>query len=119
MRVAIVIPVKPGSKREVWALLEDGPPFDPAEIPGLERHQVFLTANEAIFVFDTPPGHEALVPLMADPELWRAAATWRAHIAGPPRVADDAFSSTRPQGLEELSSLPTPGPGDSDGGDVY
>ena len=119
MRVAIVIPIKPGSKEEVQALLDDGPPFDPAEIPGLERHQVFLTADEAIFVFDTPLGHEALAPLTADPELWRAAAAWRAHIAGPPRIADDAFSWTRPQGLEELSSLPTPGPGDSEGGDVY
>ena len=49
------------------ALLEDGPPFDPAEIPGLERHQVFLTADEAVFVFDTPLGHEALAPLTARP----------------------------------------------------
>jgi hypothetical protein len=119
MRVAIVIPLKPGSKREVRALLEDGPPFDPSAIAGLERHQVFLTADEAIFAFDSSLGHEALAPLVAEPELWRAADAWREHIAGPPRVAVDAYSWTRPEGLDELSALPTPGPGDSDGGDVY
>ena len=119
MRVAIVLPIKPGSKEEVRALLADGPPFDPAEIPGLERHQVFLTADEAIFAFDSSVGEEALAPLVADPELWRAAATWREHIGGAPRIAEDAYSWTRPEKLEELSALPTPGPGDSDGGDIY
>lgn len=119
MRVAIVLPIKPGSKEEVRALLEDGPPFDPAEIPGLERHQVFLTADEAIFAFDSSAGEGALAPLIADPELWRAAAAWREHIGGSPRIAEDAYSWTRPDRLEELSALPTPGPGDSDGGDIY
>ena len=119
MRVAIVLPIKQESHDSVRALLEDGPPFDPMQIAGLERHQVFLTAEEAIFVFDSPLGQEPLDPLLADPELWHAAAAWREHIAGPPRIAEDAFSWIRPQGLEELSSLPTPGPGDSDGGDIY
>jgi hypothetical protein len=119
MRVAIVLPINPGSKEEVRGLLKYGPPFDPAEIPGLERHQVFLTADEAIFVFDSFLGHEALASLTSDPELWRAAGAWHEHIAGPPRSAEDAYSWTRPQGLEELSALPTPGPGDSEGGDIY
>jgi hypothetical protein len=119
MRLAIVLPIKPGSKDEVRALLESGPPFDPAEIPGLERHQVLLTEDEAIFVFDSSFGHEALAPLIADPGLWQAAAAWREHIAGPPRVAEDAYSWMRPQEHEELSTLPTPGPGDSEGGDIY
>ena len=119
MRLAIVLPIKPGSKDEVRALLESGPPFDPAEIPGLERHQVLLTAEEAIFVFDSSFGHDALASLIADPGLWQAAAAWREHIAGPPRVAEDAYSWRRPQEHEELSALPTPGPGDSEGGDIY
>lgn len=119
MRVAIVLPIKQESHEAVRGLLDAGPPFDPAQIPGLDRHQVFLTSEEAIFVFESPLQHEALEPLVADPELWRAAAAWREHIAGAPRVAEDAFSWSRPQGLEELSSLPTPGPGDSDGGDIY
>ena len=119
MRVAIVLPIKRESHDSVRTLLDGGPPFDPTEIAGLERHQVFLTAEEAIFVFDSPLGQEALEPLVADPDLWRAAAAWREHIAGPPRIAEEAFSWVRPQGLEELSSLPTPGPGDSDGGDIF
>lgn len=119
MRLAIVLPIAPESKDEVRALLETGPPFDPAEIPGLERHQVLLTSEEAIFVFDSSFGHDALASLITDPGLWKAAAAWREHIAGPPRVAEDAYSWMRPQEHEELSALPTPGPGDSEGGDIY
>ena len=48
----------------VRALLADGPPFDP-EALGLDRHQVFLTATEAIFVFESELGASALEPLLA------------------------------------------------------
>jgi hypothetical protein len=119
MRIAIVVTIKPESHGAVRALLTGGPPFDPAQIPGLDRHQVFLTADEAIFVFDSELGQEALEPLVADPELWVAAAAWSEHIAGPPRIAEEAYSWTHSGRLEELSTLPTPGPGDSEGGDIY
>jgi hypothetical protein len=118
-RVALVLPIEPGSHDAVRELLAGGPPFDPDEIPGLERHEVFLTADEVVFTFDADLSDRALDALVAAPELWSAAVAWREHIAGPPRLAESAFSWLRAAEPDELSSLPTPGPGDSDGGDIY
>jgi hypothetical protein len=118
-RIAIVLPIKPESHAAVRELLDSGPPFNLEQMAGLDRHQVFLTREEAIFVFDAQPGDDALEPLIADPDVWRAAADWREHIAGPPRIAEDAYSWTRSAESDELSYLPTPGAGDSDGGDIF
>jgi hypothetical protein len=94
-RLTVILPIKPEAHDAVRTLLESGPPFDPAEIEGLDRHEVFLTPQEAIFVFDSHLGADALAPLIAYPELWQAAAAWRDHIAGPPRIAEDVYSWAR------------------------
>ena len=97
-----------------------GPAAVPArvQVPGLDRHEVFLTSDEAIFVFEASRA-DALEPLLAQPELWQAAAAWHDHVAGPPRIAEDAFSWARADDSEGVSYLATPGPGDSEGGDIY
>jgi hypothetical protein len=118
-RVAICLPIKPESHDAVRELLQNGLPFDPEQIAWLEGHQVLLAPEEAIFVFESLPGEDALAPLIADPELLQAAAAWREHIAGPPRIAVEAYSWTRRMESDELSYLPTPGAGDSDGGDIF
>jgi hypothetical protein len=118
-RMMVIVPIKPEAHDAVRGLLESGPPFDPAQIEGLDRHEVLLTAQEAIFLFDFRLGADLLSPLVADPDLWQAAAAWREHIAGPPRIAEDVYTWAQPHELDELSSLPTPGPGDSDGGDIF
>jgi polyphosphate glucokinase len=38
---------------------------------------------------------------------------------GPPGITEDAYSWTRGEPMEDVSFLPTPGPGDSEGGDIY
>ncbi len=93
-RAAIVIPIEPESREAVQELLESGPPFDPERAWGLERHEVFLTDNEVIFVFAAEPG-PALEPLLSNPAVWRAAAAWRPHLAGPPRLATSVYSWSR------------------------
>jgi hypothetical protein len=118
-RVVVVVPLKPGEHARVSRLLKQGPPFDPAAIAGLDRHEVFVTSDEAVFVFESEFGAEALAPLLEDPKLWAAAAAWGEHVAGPPRIAESAFSWSRSEPEEDISFLPTPGPGDSDGGDIY
>jgi hypothetical protein len=117
-RLALVVPLKPNAYDAVRDLLAKGPPFDPEQIPGLDRHEVFLSRDEAVFVFDSGAEADAL-SLLAEPNFLRAAITWREHIAGAPRVAEDVYSWKRIDALEELSFLPTPGPGDSDGGDIF
>lgn len=118
-RLAVVLPVKPDSRAAVRSLLEGGPPFDPSQVAALDRHEVFLTSNEVVFVFESNLGTDALMEVLAGPDVWQAATAWREHLAGPPRIAEDAFSWERPEPGNSMHYLPTPGPGDSDGGDIY
>ena len=116
-RVGVVLPLVPGAAEQVAELLRHGPPFDPDEI-GLGRHQVFLTENEAIFLFEADSA-DAADRLLSSAAVWAAAAAWKDLVAGPPRLAADAYSWVRASSSEYLSFAATPGPGDSDGGDLY
>jgi hypothetical protein len=118
-RVIVIVPLKPESHASVSRLLKQGPPFDPGAIEGLDRHQVFLTPDEAVFLFESHVAADALAPLLADPKLWEAVSAWGEYVAGPPRIAEEVFSWTLSEDPEDVSFLPTPGPGDSDGGDIY
>jgi hypothetical protein len=62
---------------------------------GLERHEAFLTANEAVFVFETVEGEAVLQSLLTSAAVWQAAPAWRQIIAGPPRVAEVIYSWER------------------------
>jgi hypothetical protein len=104
-RLTLVLPLAPGALPKVRTLLADGPPFDP-EALGLDRHHVYLTESEAIFVFESDRGAAALEPLLSSSTLWESAAAWQAHLAGPPRIAEDAFSWTRPRPGLDRSLLP-------------
>lgn len=95
------MPLKPGARDSVRQLLDGGPPFDP-EAAGLERHQVFLTDHEAVFLFEAPD-QSVLDRLARRPSLRWAAAAWREHVGGPTRLAEVAYSwarSSRPEGSE-------------------
>ena len=113
-----MLPLAGGASERVAELLRKGPPFDPAEI-GLGRHQVFLTEREAIFLFESVSA-EAAERLLSSSRVWAAAAAWKELVAGPPRLADEAYSWLSPEEPADYRSFePTPGPGDSEGGDIY
>jgi len=86
-KVVIVLPLAPGKHEVARAFLEEGPPFDPGTI-GLASHEVFVTENEAIFVFGTARDVHPLEQILAEPELWEVVSSWEDIAAGPPRVAD-------------------------------
>lgn len=111
-RTVFVAPLVEGAHDPVRMLLTAGPPFELAET-ALDRHEVFLTPSEVVFVFESRLGIGALEPLLAKPELWRSAAAWRDHLAGPPRIAEDVYSWSRPAGGADQSLLP---PGMRNGG---
>jgi hypothetical protein len=116
-RAVVVLPLREGASERAAQLLRGGPPFDPEEA-GLDRHHVFLTDEEAVFVFEADD-LEAAERLIGGEGFWKAAAAWKELVAGPPRIADDVYSWVRPQVSEHISYEPTPGPGDSEGGDVF
>ena len=117
-RLVAVLPLKPGARARAEALLREGPPFDLEETQ-FDRHLVFVTDREVVFVFEgRGPSHTLELPA-EDPALWKAAADWQACLNERPRLAVTAYSWERRTDGEGLSFESTPGPGDSDGGDLY
>ena len=104
-RAAIVLPLFQGSTDVARRLLADGPPFDPDAL-GLERHSVYLTGDEVVFIFEWR-GDTSLESLLGQPGVWDIASAWTELAAGPPRLAGPAYTWTRPASLDE--SLLPPG----------
>lgn len=102
--VAIILPLLPGSRDAVHELLAAGPPFDAGEL-GLDRHSVFVTDDEVVFVFEWR-GETSLETLLTEPAIWQRAAAWQAHLAGPPRIADPAYVWSRPSAPADAALLP-------------
>jgi hypothetical protein len=117
-RLVAVLPLKPGARDRAEALLRAGPPFEVEETQ-FDRHLVFVTDREVVFVFEGEgPSHTLDLPA-EDPALWKAAAGWQGCLSERPRMAVTAYSWERSTDEEGLSFESTPGPGDSDGGDLY
>jgi hypothetical protein len=116
-RAVVVLPLREGASERAAQLLRGGPPFGP-EAVGLDRHHVFLTDEEAVFVFEADD-LQAVERLIGDETFWKAATAWKELVAGPPRIAENGYSWVRPRVSEHISYEPTPGPGDSDGGDLF
>jgi hypothetical protein len=100
--VVVIIPLKQGRLDQARELVAQGPPFDPAGL-GLSRHQVFLTADEAIFVFAGPGARAAVQRASRDPSLWRVGLAWRDCIGGRPHFADPA-EAERTRGRDPVYS---------------
>jgi hypothetical protein len=116
--LVLVLPLKEGAYEEALDLLREGPPFDP-EATEFARHRVYATTREIVVVFEPPASTATLGLRTEDPSLWSVGREWQKVMAGRPRKALTAFSWTRSDDGEGLSYEPTPGPGDSEGGDVY
>jgi hypothetical protein len=93
-RALVVVPLKEGARDRARELVDGGPPFDP-ELTRLARHHVFLLEHEALFLFEADADTGSLEKLLAEPGVWRAAGAWQDLVAGPPQLAEDAFSWVR------------------------
>jgi hypothetical protein len=91
-RAVVVVPLQDGALVRVRELVSHGPPFDPGET-GLTRHELLLTPSEAIFVFEAE-SEDGLALFLSRLDL-SAAAAWGELVAGPPRLAECAFSWER------------------------
>lgn len=116
--LVVVAPLKTGERARAEKLLEQGPPFE-LERTRFDRHEVFVTDKEVVFLFAGPDESGTLELPGEDPALWKAAAAWSRCLAERPRVARRAFGWRRVEDREGVSFAPTPGPGDSEGGELY
>jgi hypothetical protein len=96
-QLAIVARLKSGAEPRARELIASGPPFDPAE-SGFDRHAVYLSADEVVFVFE---GHQVewdVDRLVDEPFHWLltdAIEDWRPLLEGQPRIARSAYSWVR------------------------
>jgi hypothetical protein len=90
-RLVVVAPLKLGAEARARELLDEGPPFD-LEGSAFEAHEVFVTPQEVVFVFE---GNETLSLTAGDPAIRRAANAWADCLDGRPRIARSAFSWKR------------------------
>jgi hypothetical protein len=86
----VVVPLAEGRAELVREFLAEGPPYDAGAV-GLERHEVFLTESEAVFLFESEDGLRVLERILAEPELWDVASAWEHSAAGQPRVGDEVY----------------------------
>ena len=106
-RVAIVVPLKDGVHGQAEALISEGPPFALRE-SGIDRHAVYLTNHEVVFVFEGPEIEWKLDDLVGDamhPAVTAATERWLHLLDGEPRVARETYfedASRRPG--EDLAS---------------
>ena len=105
-RVAIIARLNEGSEQRATELVGAGPPFDLTDT-GIVRHSIYISAREAVFVFE---GHEVewiVDQLIDEPfrdELHRALEQWREIVDGQPRVARERFGWQ----LDEAEAIATP-----------
>ena len=116
-RFAVVVPLREGVRDRARSLIRAGPPFDLLD-SGLESHHVFVTDAEVVFMFEGE-SRAAIERLAGQAHLWTVATTWKELLAGPPRIAEDAYSWVQPKAVDGTSFASTPGPGDSEGGDLF
>jgi hypothetical protein len=96
-RIAIIARLESGAEPRAAELISAGPPFDP-EGSGFERHSVYLSASEVVFVFEGREVEWLVDALIDEPFHWmldKAIDKWRPLVDGPPRIARSVFSWER------------------------
>jgi hypothetical protein len=93
-RIALVARLRPGSEERASELIGKGPPFNPGE-RGFDRHVVFLSAGEVVFVFEGDEVEwlvEGMVDEPAGGGMASALEEWRELVEGPPRIARAVYA---------------------------
>ncbi|SRR6266508_1907995 len=102
-RVAVVGNLKPGAEARAEALIKEGPPFNPEE-NGFERHAVFLSGDQIVFVFEGGRLDQLLHSVVAAPDVAAKLRAWEPLLEGVPSIAHSAYFWQRGNGYAEGSS---------------
>jgi hypothetical protein len=114
-RFVLTAELRRGSAPEVARILREGPPFDISKT-SLERHEVFLSDEEIVFLFEGPHADREASRLLSSRRVLSRGGRIGAHLLAPPRTPAERFSWERPVPLDGVAFGPQPGPGYSEGG---
>jgi hypothetical protein len=93
-RIAVIARLKPESEKRATELIEAGPPFDPEQL-GFDRHTVFMSGNQVVFVFEGGQLDHLLHGIVRDPDNLKVFGAWEPIIDGFPTVAREAYTWQR------------------------
>jgi hypothetical protein len=95
-RIAVIAKLRKGAAPDARELLDAGPPFDPDAL-GFDRHVVYVSEDEVVFIFEGARVGALIRTLSASGEgTRRAFAAWEPLIDGLPRLAQEAYFWQRP-----------------------
>lgn len=114
-RFVVTARLQRGFFERVREILREGPPFDLASTSS-ERHQVYLSRDELVFMFEGPHADEEVGGVLDDPGVLGRAGRLARHFKGPPSVPEEVFDWNRPREIDGVSFSAQAGPGNSDGG---
>jgi len=92
-QIAVIARLRDGTEPRAAELIQKGPPFD-LGAAGFERHSIFLSASEVVFIFEADEVEWLVDKLVDEPFAWDlndAFAEWRPLLEGPPRLARPQF----------------------------
>jgi hypothetical protein len=89
-RIAVIGKLRPGSLARAEEVLEHGPPFELDEA-GLQRHNVFLSSEWVVFVFEGPDVERIVGGLVDDPVASAGFSVWGPLLEGTPHLAHERF----------------------------
>lgn len=90
-RIAVIARLKEGAADRARELLDQGPPFDPGTL-GFDRHAVYVSEDEVLFIFEGARVGALVRTLSgAGPEARRAFSAWEPLLEGLPRLAQEAY----------------------------
>lgn len=114
-RFVLTADLRRGSAPQVARILREGPPFD-IDRTSLERHEVFLSEDEIVFLFEGPHAEREAGRLLSGAGALAQAGRIGGHLRGRPRTPEERFTWERPQRLDGVAFGAQPGPGYSEGG---
>jgi hypothetical protein len=83
--MATIARLKPGAIHKARELLAEGPPFDPAA-SGCERHDVYLSGEWVVFVFEGLDVATLVEAITTDLGRSSSLAAWMPLVDGLPRI---------------------------------
>jgi hypothetical protein len=89
-RVVVVAQLKHGARDKAQELIRVGPPFEPREL-GFERHGVYLSSDEVVFLFEGPSAGRRLANMIDGMVTSASFSAWAPLLKGTPRIAHEHF----------------------------
>ena len=86
----MVAGLKEGARDQATQLIAAGPPFEPGAL-GFERHAVYLSSEEVIFLFEGQSAARRLADMIDDMVTSASFSAWAPLLKGTPRIAQEHY----------------------------